>query len=72
MKSLEVVLQEIAKYNSPYQRVVIWVNNDYYFDTTPDGAYVAIGDMSGMVVTSTDDSYATEGWLPIIIHCISA
>lgn len=70
MKSLEMVLKEIAKYNSPHQRVVVLVGNDHYYDTTPDGAYVAIGDTSGFMVTSINDDAATERWLPVIINCI--
>lgn len=72
MKALETVLEEISKYNSPYQRVAIWIDNDRYFDTTPDGARVAIGDLSKLMVKSINDDYATEKWLPIIINCVSA
>lgn len=72
MRSLEVVLQEMKKYDSPSQRVVVYVNGfDHYFDTTVDGAHVAIGDMSKLSVKSVDDHNATERWLPVIIDCVT-
>ena len=71
IKTLANVIQELKKYGNPYQRIVIFVDGDYYFDTTVDGAYVAVGDMSKLKVVSVDDDKATEKWLPILIHCVT-
>ena len=74
MKSLEQYLNEMMKHGSPYQRVVIWVDGfDYYYDTTVDGARVAVAeDMSKLMVERTNDDAAEARWLPVMIYCKSS
>lgn len=69
-RNLEEVLQELRRYGSPYQRVVIWVDDfDHFYDTTVDGAHVAIGDMSKLMVESVNNDNTAEKWEPVMIYC---